>query len=133
MFADEHLPADELRERVKETVAAAAGRSAVEAEMAALSGATRGLDQVPEAMGLTDPAAAAEFVEETGVDALAVSLGNVHLHGRQKVGLDLGRLRAVRRRVNIPLVLHRATSADDRAIREAVAEGIRKINVGSGR
>lgn len=131
MFADEKLPEDELRARVQETVAAAAGRSAVEAEMASLPGMTTGLDQFPSEIKLTDPDAAARFVEETGIDALAVSLGNVHLHGRQKVGLDLERLRAIRARVKVPLVLHGATSVEDSAIRQAIDGGIRKVNVGS--
>jgi hypothetical protein len=109
VFADEHLPADELRERVKEIVAAAAGRSAVEAEMAALPGATRGLDRIPEAMELRDPAAAAEFVKETGVDALAVCFGKRALARAAK-----GRGRTERsqkeRRVT-PAVDHKTTRA----------------------
>jgi len=131
MFSDERLGASELRERVKATVAAAAGRAAIEAEMESLAGMAEGLDQVPETVCLTDPEAAADFVTDTRIDALAVSLGNVHLHGRHKVGLDLGRLRAIRRRVNVPLVLHGATSIDDQSLREAIGEGIGKINVGS--
>lgn len=132
MFADEHLPADVLREQVKQTVAAAAGRSAVEAEMTALPGVATGLESLPETIERTDPDSASRFVDDTGIDALAVSLGNMHLHGRQKVGLDLDRLRAIRLAVNVPLVLHGATSVEDAAIRAAVHEGIRKINVGSG-
>jgi ketose-bisphosphate aldolase len=131
MFADEQLGAEELAERVRQAVALACGRAAVEAEMAALPGVASGLDQAPERMELTDPDAAAAFVDRTGVDALAVALGNVHLHGRSKVGLDLERLRAIRQRVRVPLVLHGATSVADEAVRAAVRGGIRKINVGS--
>src|SRR5262249_35098436 len=68
---------------------------------------------------------------ETGIDALAVSLGQAHLHGRTKVELDIDRLRAIRQRVRVPLALHGATSVADDAIREVVRHGICKINVGS--
>ena len=71
-------------------------------------------------------------IADLWANALAVSLGNVHLHGRSKVGLDLERLRRIRECVSIPLVLHGATSVDDEAIRQAINGGIRKINFGSG-
>jgi ketose-bisphosphate aldolase len=131
MFADEHLSPEALRDRVRETVALARGRAAVEAEMAALPGVAGGLDEPPAALELTDPDAAADFVAQTGVHALAVSLGNVHLHGRRQVGLDLERLRAIRAKVRVPLVLHGATSVADEALRQAIRGGIRKVNVGS--
>jgi ketose-bisphosphate aldolase len=131
MYADEHAKASDLMAAVKRTVALAAGRAAVEAEMAALPGVATGLDVVPPVVPLTDPDAAARFVAATGIDALAVSLGNVHLHGRRHVALDIDRLLAIRRRVNVPLVLHGASSIDDMSLRDAINAGIRKINVGS--
>jgi fructose/tagatose bisphosphate aldolase len=131
MFADERFSLPELREHVRQTVSLARGRAAVEAEMAALPGVASGLAELPGALDLTDPSAAAEFVAQTGIDALAVSLGQAHLHGRRQVGLDLERLRALRQRVPVPLVLHGATSVADETLRQAVREGIRKINVGS--
>jgi len=131
MFSDEHVSPDELRTQVRSTVVTAAGRAAVEAEMEAVPGLAGGLDEVPASIDLTDPDRAAAFVADTGIDSLAVSLGQVHLHGRKKVGLDLDRLRRIRAGVDIPLVLHGATSIDDTALREAIRHGIRKINVGS--
>ncbi len=131
MFADGHLSPDELRARVQQTVARARGRAAVEAEMAALPGVASGLDARPDSLELTDPDLAAAFVAETSVDALAVSIGNVHLHGRQRAYLDLARLRAIRARVPVPLVLHGGTSIADDDLRAAIDAGIRKINVGS--
>jgi ketose-bisphosphate aldolase len=131
MFADEHMAHDELREQVRRTVAMAAGRAAVEAEMAALPGVASGLDELPGTLALTDPDQAAQFVADTGVDALAISLGNVHLHGRRTVGLDLARLEAIRACVHVPLVLHGASSVGDDALHQAIRRGIRKINVGS--
>ena len=99
--------------------------------MASLPGVARGLESCPETIELTEPRAARQFVDETGIDALAVSLGNVHLHGRQKVSLNIDRLREIRRMVKVPLVLHGATSVEDAALKAAIREGIRKINVGS--
>jgi fructose/tagatose bisphosphate aldolase len=131
MFSDDHLPPDELRDQVRWTVQIASGRAAVEAEMEAVPGLVSGLHDVPTTIDLTDPDKVAKFVVETGIDALALSLGQVHLHGRKTVGLDLDRLRRIRAGVDIPLVLHGATSIDDTALREAIRHGIRKINVGS--
>ena len=85
----------------------------------------------PAALSLTGPDEAARFVEQTGVDSLAVSLGQVHLHGRAKLELDLDRLAAIRGKVGVPLVLHGATSVDDGSIQAGIRIGLRKINVGS--
>jgi fructose/tagatose bisphosphate aldolase len=55
----------------------------------------------------------------------------VHLHGRGQVRLDLGRLAALKAAVQVPLVLHGATSVHRADLAEAARLGIRKINVGS--
>jgi fructose/tagatose bisphosphate aldolase len=80
---------------------------------------------------LTDPAEARRFVADTGVDALAVNVGQAHLHGRRTVRLDLDRLGELHRAVDVPLVLHGASSVATEDLRAAVARGVRKINVGS--
>lgn len=54
----------------------------------------------------TDPQEAARFVAETGVDALAVSVGNLHLQTDAGAGLDLPRLRAIEAVTRLPLVIH---------------------------
>ena len=131
MFADETLTTGDLWRNVRETVAMSEGRAAVEGETDALPGVSEGLAAKPASVPLTDPDEAASFVDFTGIDSLAVSLGQVHLHGRSKVALDLDRLAAIRRRVEIPLVLHGATSVADDAIRASIELGVRKINVGS--
>ncbi len=131
MFADEGMPAERLREMVRRTVLMAGGRAAVEGEVSALPGVAEGLAATPATIELTDPDEAVRYVEVTGVDALAVSLGQAHLHGRRKMGIDLDRLAAIRAKVNVPLVLHGATSVGDEAIRAGVRLGLRKINVGS--
>ena len=131
MFADETLTTQQLWRRVRETVVMAGGRAAVEGELQALPGVAAGLATEPASTPLTGPDEAARFVEQTGVDSLAVSLGQAHLHGRAKLELDLDRLAAIRGRVGVPLVLHGATSVDDGSIQAGIRIGLRKINVGS--
>lgn len=79
---------------------------------------------------LTDPVVARELVEETGIDALAVNVGQLHLHGRHTVRLDLDLLRRLAD-LPVPLVLHGASSVDPGDLQEAIRLGARKINVGS--
>ena len=80
---------------------------------------------------LTDPAAAEHFAGATGVDALAISVGTAHGRGPGLPRLDFERLRQIDRRVRVPLVLHGATGRSPDQIRQAVALGIRKVNVAS--
>jgi fructose-bisphosphate aldolase class II len=54
----------------------------------------------------TDPAEAAIFARDTGVDALAISVGNVHLQEDKDGGLDMDRIRAIEAVTNVPLVIH---------------------------
>lgn len=103
--------------------------AAVEAELGQLpfgSGDEDGAEP-----SLTDPDQAAEFVERTGVDALAVSIGNVHvqLHGTSDVDLDL--LGRISRKVKVPLVIHGFTGFPESAVRAAISLGVAKFNVGT--
>jgi len=54
----------------------------------------------------TDPDEAAQFAQETGVDAMAISVGNVHLQQDKEGGLDEARIRAIEAATNVPLVIH---------------------------
>ena len=80
---------------------------------------------------VTDPDQASEFVRETGVTALAVSIGNVHnlTNGRAKI--DFQRLEAIRRVTNVPLVIHGGTGYPDEAVGPAIDAGVAKFNVGA--
>ena len=123
----------------------------VEAELGRLAGVEEVAVEEREAI-LTDPEAAKEFVQRTGVDALAVAIGTSHgaykFKGEPK--LDFERLTEIKRRVNIPLVLHGASSVPawiikkatrygaqlagargipDESIKEAIRLGITKINI----
>lgn len=54
----------------------------------------------------TDPEEAAKFAAQSGVDAMAISVGNVHLQQNKEGGLDLGRIRTIEAMTDIPLVIH---------------------------
>lgn len=79
----------------------------------------------------TDPDEAEKFVLETGIDALAVAVGNVHLLEEGKAELDFDLVRVLRKRIKIPLVLHGGTGISDENLKEAIALGMCKVNVGT--
>jgi len=79
----------------------------------------------------TEPDDAVTFVEQTGVDSLAVAIGTFHgfypAHLKPELKLDL--LKEIKSRVQIPLVLHGGSNNPDDEIREAARIGINKINI----
>ena len=77
----------------------------------------------------TDPETAADFVRRTGVDALAVAVGNAHGDYKFPPKLDFDRITAIREAAGIPLVLHGGSGLSDDDFREAVRRGICKINI----
>jgi fructose/tagatose bisphosphate aldolase len=132
MYSDERLEAGSQLERVKEASRSAhLEGAAVEGEIFTLPGVSGTLIEPPADVPLTGVEEAVEFVVETGVDALAVNLGQMHLHGRRQVRLDLERLRALKDALTIPLALHGASSIRRDHLRTAVELGVLKINVGS--
>ena len=80
----------------------------------------------------TDPLEAARFVDATGVDGLAVAVGSSHAMTEQTASLDLDLIARLSSAVAVPLVLHGSSGVPDAALREAVAAGIRKVNIGTG-
>jgi fructose-bisphosphate aldolase class II len=81
--------------------------------------------------GLTDPAQAARYVAETGVDALSVSIGNVHVLTEGESRIDLDHLARLHSAVRVPLVIHGGTGFPDSAVAPAIALGVAKFNVGT--
>jgi ketose-bisphosphate aldolase len=77
----------------------------------------------------TDPEKAAEFVELTGIDALAISIGNVHGAYRGEPKIDFLRLKQIRELVEVPLVLHGSSGIGEDNLVKAIQLGIRKINL----
>jgi len=80
----------------------------------------------------TDPAEAAEFARQTCVDAMAISVGNVHLQQDREGGLDVERIRAIEAVTDTPLVIHGGSGVPD-AQRTALAQSsnICKFNIGT--
>lgn len=95
--------------------------------------------ELPDASGemgggighLTDPGQAARFVTETGIDALAISVGNVHTLTHSKAAVDWARLAAIHQAVSLPLVIHGGTGFPDEAVPRAIALGVAKFNYGT--
>ena len=78
---------------------------------------------------LTNPDQAADFVKRTGIDALAIAIGNMHGHYRGIPKLDIKRLQEIRAAVKCGLVLHGGSGLSDADFIEAVKSGINKINI----
>jgi len=104
-------------------------QAVVEAELGRLTGTEDGLTVPEYEAKFTDPVQAADFVARTGVDALAVCIGNVHGRYRHEPCLDFDRLAALQHAVSVPLVLHGASGLPEAIIRQAIALGVSKFNV----
>jgi tagatose 1,6-diphosphate aldolase GatY/KbaY len=101
----------------------------VEAELGRLGGVEDDMDVDEESAFLTDPQEAKRFVEQTGVDSLAVAIGTAHGLYTQRPKIDFKRLGEIRETVNIPLVLHGASDVPDEYVRRAIELGVCKVNV----
>jgi ketose-bisphosphate aldolase len=131
MFDGSALALEDNIAATRAIVGRAAGYGAwVEGELAGFSGDE---DSSTDAVAgsLTDPGEAERFVEETGVAALAVAVGNVHGIPKEPVRLDLDRLAAIRDRVDVPLVLHGASGLPAADLAAAVGLGVAKVNINS--
>ena len=82
----------------------------------------------PEAC-YTSPEEARDFVEKTGVDALAVAVGTAHGAYRFPPKLDFDRISRIAQAVHVPLVLHGGSGLSDDDFREAIRRGIAKVNI----
>ncbi|MEA3334341.1 MAG: class II fructose-bisphosphate aldolase [Chloroflexota bacterium] len=100
----------------------------VEAELGGIGGSSLEVGAAGPEPSFTDPEMAAEFVERTGIDALAVSFGNAHGPYQADPELELDRVKRIRELVSIPLVMHGASGLVDSQYREIVESGISKIN-----
>lgn len=122
---------DRSIEAIQRLVAIArASNATVEAELGRLPDAVEdGIDD--STAFLTDPDQAAEFVRQTGVDFLAVSIGNIHLLTNGYAPVDMDHLERIRQRVNIPFVIHGGTSFPPSAVPRAIANNAVKFNVGT--
>ena len=77
----------------------------------------------------TTPEEAEAFINATGVDALAIAIGTAHGAYKNKPCLDIERLKAIRAKVDTPLVLHGGSGLSDDDFRNTIREGIAKVNI----
>lgn len=134
MYDGSVLPYEENLAGVKAAVemAARAGAS-VEAELGSMgrreSGAGDDTGEADETKIYTDPAQAAEFVKESGIDALACSFGTTHGIYLTQPRLDFDVVRKVRAGAgNIPVVMHGGSGVSREDYQKAIEAGVRKIN-----
>lgn len=130
MIDASHLSFEENIKKVKE-VAEYAHRYdvTVEAELGKLGGQEDDLIVDEKDAMYTNPDQAAEFVEKTQIDSLAVAIGTAHGLYAGEPKLDFDRLKEIRNQVSVPLVLHGASDVPDELVQKAISLGICKVNV----
>ena len=99
----------------------------VEAELGCVGGKEDDLERGTEDP-YTDPAQAADFVQRTGIDSLAVAIGTAHGIYKGEPKLDLERLSEIRAVVSIPLVLHGTSGVPEEVVAQCIDRGICKVN-----
>ncbi len=77
----------------------------------------------------TDPKLAKDYVEKTKVDALAIAVGNAHGAYKLPPKLDFERIRTIAKTINVPLVLHGGSGLTDNDFKQAIQDGISKVNI----
>ena len=128
MLDASRLPLEENIAAVKEVVSLARGYGAdVEAELGLVGGSED--NKSDHGIRCTDPDEAERFVRETGIDALAVAIGNAHGDYPAAPHLAFDVLEEIHRRVSIPLVLHGGSGIPDEDFQRAISLGIRKLNI----
>ena len=127
MVDNDHLETKDYKSLVKRVVQLAHSRGvAVEAAVGRLADGCG--DTQAES---TDAIAARDFVEETGIDALGVAVGNIHILTRGEAQVDLKALERIRELVAVPLVLHGGTSIPLERAQSYIRRGVAKINFGT--
>ncbi|KNC93960.1 tagatose bisphosphate family class II aldolase [Trabulsiella odontotermitis] len=101
----------------------------IEAELGRLGGQEDDLIVDDKDSAYTSPDAAAEFVQRTSIDSLAVAIGTAHGLYTHEPRLDFARLEQIRNRVEVPLVLHGASGLTEADIQQCIRLGICKVNV----
>lgn len=122
------LPFEENIARVKAVVEKARKYSAtVEAELGLVGGSEDG--SCDHGIRCTDPDDAVVYARETGIDALAVAIGNAHGNYPVAPTLAFDVLEKIHEKVDIPLVLHGGSGITDKDFQKAISLGIRKVNI----
>ena len=128
MFDGSHLPLDENIEFTKKIIEIARKYDAsVEAEIGCVGGSEDGSEDI--AINCTKPEDAVKFENETGVDALAIAIGNAHGNYKSTPKLRFDILSEVEQKTHTPLVLHGGTGISPDDFVRCSKTGIKKINI----
>ncbi len=130
MIDGSHLPLEENIALTKKVIEAVRPLGiAVEAEIGHVAG---GVHSGGGKAGCTEPAEAVYFVEQTGVDMLAVANGTIHGIFDVQDDIDLDLVRELKGKVSVPLVQHGTCGIPDDLLSKLAAAGMAKINFGEG-
>ncbi|MFH1233942.1 MAG: class II fructose-bisphosphate aldolase [Patescibacteria group bacterium] len=126
-----HLPLDENINLTKQVVRVAhAKRVWVQGEVGAMIGSHGSITAKLEEIPLVKLDEVVKFVKETGVDTIAAAVGTAHgIHTNEKIVFSL--LKAIKKQIKTPFVLHGASGVDDAEIKRAIKEGVNIINIGT--
>lgn len=128
MFDGSHLPLEENIEMTKRVILTAEEYdAAVEAEIGCVGGSEDGSEDI--AINCTKPDDAVRFEKETGVDALAIAIGNAHGNYKSTPKLRFDILKQVDDMTDTPLVLHGGTGISPEDFVKCSKTGIKKINI----
>lgn len=130
MIDGSKLPLEENIALTKKVVdvAHAVGVS-VEAELGKIGGTEDDIHVDEKDALFTNPDEAKTFVEQTGVDALAIAIGTAHGQYKGKPELDFARLEKIKSLIATPIVLHGSSGVADEDIKKAISLGVRKVNI----
>ena len=139
LFDGTKLPIEENIEITKQCVEYARAQDRdilIEAEMGHIGASSKLLDEIPEGADVdpemfTKPDEAKMFVEKTGIDLLAPSVGNLHgmLKNAANPNLDIARIKEIREACGGPLVLHGGSGITDDNFKEAIQAGISTVHI----
>nr|WP_325212404.1 class II fructose-bisphosphate aldolase [uncultured Oscillibacter sp.] len=131
MFDGSQLPLEENIRKTRMAVEMAHGLGvAVEAEIGAV-GYSDGAGGKDYKAAMTDPKEAARFARETGLDWMAVSVGNVHRMETQDAAIDFKLLAEIEKASGTPLVLHGSTGIRDADMKKLLPTHVVKVNIGT--
>jgi len=129
MYDGSALPYEENLRRTREVVGLVEGLNvSVEAELGHVGGGEDGLDD-GYAADYTNPAQVCDFIESTGIAALAVAIGTAHGKYLRPPVLNMELLAEIRGLSGVPLVLHGGSGLGDGDFTRAIQNGIRKVNI----
>lgn len=130
MIDGSHLQYEENVELVKSVVKLAhAVGVQVEGEIGKIGGVEDDMFVNEADASYTDPSEARQFVEDTGVDTLAVAIGTAHGMYSGEPKLDFQRIKTISDLVGIPLVLHGASGVPEESVQQSIQLGMAKVNI----